>query len=77
MAKFVVELPHDEQRCQPVVSAMLERGPEFLSSFDWGCEHGRHTAWGTIEANSEEEARAKLPTSLRQEAVITEVSKKR
>ncbi len=76
MARYMVEIPHDEETCEPSVMAMLDRGPEFLSSFDWGCDHGRHTAWGTVEANSEEEARAKLPASLRDDAIVTEVTKK-
>ncbi len=76
MAKYLVELNHDEHTCRPSVDDMLERGPEFLSHFDWGCDAGVHTAWGTFEASSEDEVRAQLPGSLQQRARIIKVSKK-
>lgn len=76
MAKYLIELPHEEDECGPSVERMMERGPEFLSRFDWGCESGIHTAWGAVDAESEEEARNKLPASLRDRARIIRVAKK-
>ncbi|MCL5026080.1 MAG: hypothetical protein M1531_06250 [Chloroflexi bacterium] len=76
MAKYLIELEHEEGECVPSVEKLMERGPEFLGDFDWGCEVGVHRAWGTVEAETEAEARRLLPVSLQDRAHVIKVTKK-
>ena len=77
MAKFLIEVPHDEEEteCIRVVESFLTYGSHFVMNADWGCMDGVHKAWITIEAENKDEARAILPPSSRDQAVIVRLNK--
>ena len=77
MAKFLIEVPHDEEEteCIRVVESFLTYGSHFVTHADWGCMDGVHKAWITIEADSKDEARAILPPASRANAKIVCLNK--
>lgn len=75
MARFLIESPHTNQGCLEALDIILEKDPELLAKFDWGCGLGYHTGWAIVEAGSEAEVRAMIPTSLRSQARIFRVDK--
>ncbi len=72
---YLIESPHTKEECLQALDGALARGPRFLAQFDWGCMAGDHTAWATVEAKSEAEAREMVPPIVRGKARIVPVSK--
>jgi hypothetical protein len=72
MPKFLIEVPHSEDRkaCARVVDVFLKTGSHFLSTADWGCRDGDHKAWMVVDVDSKEEARGIVPPAFRAEARI-------
>ena len=73
MDRFLVEAPHDPKDCKRVVESVYAQG--FLYHCDWGCVGGVHTAWVTIEAESESQALWVVPPILRDNARAIKIEK--
>ena len=76
MARFLIEVPHeeDEVACARAIEIFLKTGSHFLSKADWGCTDGEHKAWIIVDVDEKEEARAILPPAFRSEAKIVKLS---
>ena len=75
MAKtYLIESKHTEAECLNVLD-ILEQNPQLLDRCYMACMSGNHTGWATVEADDESKARNMLPTDLRVNAKVTEVSK--
>ncbi len=77
MERFLIEVPHDEQRvaCARVVEIFLKTGSHFVTHADWGCRDGEHKAWIIAEVDSKDEARCILPPAFRSQAKIVQLNK--
>ena len=77
MARFLIEVPHDEEvaSCMQVVQTFLLTGSHFLSNADWGCADGEHKAWIIVDVDSKEEAVGLLPPVFRPKAKIITLNK--
>ena len=77
MAKFLVEVPHEEEvlACARVVEIFLKSGSHFVTNADWGCRDGEHKAWILIDVDNKEEARRILPPAFRSQAKIVNLCK--
>ena len=77
MPKFLIEVPHPEERvaCLQVVHLFLTTGSHYLSNCDWGCMDGDHKAWLTVDVDSKEEALRILPPLFRKQAKIVQLNK--
>jgi len=72
---YIIESRHTPQECLRALDDVLERGPEVLDRFEWGCAKGEHTGWALVEAGSESEVRGMIPESVLDKTRIVEVSK--
>jgi hypothetical protein len=72
MAKFLIEVPHEEETvaCARVVEVFLKTGSHFLTHAEWGCMDGEHKAWIIVDVGSKAEARSILPPAFRAQAKI-------
>ena len=77
MARFLIEVPHEEETvaCARVVEIFLKTGSHFLTHTDWGCMDGEHKAWLIVEVDSKEDARRILPPAFRSQALIVGLNK--
>ncbi len=77
MAKFLIEVPHEEEEveCARVVEVFLKTGSHYLTNADWGCEDGEHKAWLVVDVESKAEALQILPPAFRSQAKIVTLSK--
>jgi len=77
MAKFFIEVPHEEGRlaCARAVQILLSTGSHYLTNADWGCNDGVHKGWMTVEVGSKEEAWSILPPAYRSQANIVKLNK--
>ena len=75
MARFLSESPHTKEECLQALDGLVEQGPGVLEQYQFGCMAGDHTGWATVEANSEAEAREKVPAVVRGKARVVPVSK--
>jgi len=75
MAKYVVESTHTPEECLNALDEMLEKGPDTLDKFVWGCHSGVHKGWAYVDADNEDEACAIIPKSSQEKTKVTEVSK--
>jgi hypothetical protein len=75
MSRYLIETSHTPEECLLALDQVLERGPDVLDKFDWGCMAGDHTGWAVIEAESRSELEDKLPSSILDGARIVEVKK--
>jgi hypothetical protein len=77
MAKFLIEVPHEDKKieCARVVQLFLETGSHFLTHADWGCRDGEHKAWIIADLKNKEEARYILPPVFRSQAKIVQLNK--
>ncbi len=73
MAKFMVEVPHSKEECLKMLDEMMENKPKQLDKFYWGCSTGNHTGWAFMDADTENEVRNMLPSTMRDEVRITKV----
>ena len=77
MARFLIEVPHEEETvaCARVVEIFLKTGSHYLTHTDWGCIDGDHRAWLIVEVDSKEDARRILPPAFRSHARIVGLNK--
>jgi hypothetical protein len=75
MSRYLIETSHTPEECLQDLDRVLERGPDILAKFDWGCMAGDHTGWAVIEAESKARLEDKLPLSILDRARIVEVGK--
>jgi hypothetical protein len=75
MSRYIIETSHTPEQCLQALDQVLERGPDLLGKFDWGCMAGDHTGWAVIEAESRERLRGRVPPSILDSARIVEVGK--
>jgi len=76
MARFLIEVPHDESSaaCARTVEVFLRTGSHFLTHADWGCKDGEHKAWLVVEVDSRDEARNVIPPMFRAQAKIVQLN---
>ena len=76
MARFLIEVPHEEEQvaCARVVEIFLKTGSHFLSRADWGCMDGEHKAWIIVDVENKDEARSILPPAFRSQAKIVQLN---
>lgn len=72
---YIIESRHTPQECLRALDDVLERGPDVLDRFEWGCAKGEHTGWALVEAGSESKVRDMIPESVLDKTRIVEVSK--
>ena len=72
MARFLIEVPHEENtvECVRAVELFLRTGSHFLRNADWGCKDGEHKAWIIVDVDSRDEARVIVPPQYRSQAKI-------
>jgi len=77
MPSFLIEIPHsgDLTECKQVIKLFVESGSHLLSNADWGCKDGVHKAWFISDFESKDEALKIIPTFLRHNAHIIELTK--
>jgi hypothetical protein len=75
MPMFMIESPHTKEECLGALDGIVEESPEYLSKFSFGCMAGDHTGYATVEADSVEEARKLVPSSVRGKAKVVPVTK--
>jgi hypothetical protein len=75
-ARFLIEVPHEAAMvaCARVVDVFLKTGSHFLSTADWGCKDGVHSAWMLVEVDSKEEARGIVPPAFRAQATVVQLN---
>ncbi len=73
MKRYLVETPHSAENCQMVIEEVHAMG--YLHYFEWGCESGVHCGWGFVEAESELGASMTVPSVVRGESRVVEVTK--
>ena len=76
MAKFLIEVPHEEAmlECARAVEVFLTTGSHFLSHADWGCKDGVHKAWMVVEVDSKNEARGIVPPAFRSQTKVVQLN---
>jgi hypothetical protein len=72
---YIVESRHTPQECLRALDDVLERGPELLDKFEWGCAKGEHTGWAMLEGSSASDIGMMIPSSMSSETRVIEVSK--
>jgi hypothetical protein len=77
MAKFLLELPHEEEKlaCARSIKLLLETGSHLLTKVEWGCDDGEHKGWVIVELDNKEEARSIIPYVMRSDARIVQLNK--
>jgi len=77
MARFLIEVPHDEDpgECARAVQFFLTTGSHFMTHADWGCSDGVHKAFIIVEADSKDEARNFIPRVFHSQATIVQLNK--
>ncbi|MFN2196633.1 MAG: hypothetical protein ACK2UW_10990 [Anaerolineales bacterium] len=77
MPKFLVEVPHDEDRmaCIQAIQAFVETGSHFLANAEWGCEDGEHKAWIIVDVEDKATARAIVPPNYRHNTSIVRLTR--
>ena len=72
---YMVQLPHTPKDCLDAITKIKDKGPEFLSTFEFGCASGDHTAYAFMNGASREEVTKMLPADAQAGAKITRVEK--
>jgi hypothetical protein len=73
MEKFLVISNHTGPECAKALKEVLAIG--YLTHFDWGCKDGVHTGWAILEAEDKGEAMMSVPTFLRNQAKVVQLTK--
>jgi len=76
MARFLIEVPHEEGTvaCARTVELFLTTGSHFLSHADWGCKDGDHKAWMIVDVDSKDAALHIVPPALRRQAKVVRLN---
>ena len=77
MPRYMIQASHDPSHdgCVRVLDAFLRAGAHYLTNADWGCLAGDHTAWITVEADDDYQARLMVPPVIRRDAQVTKLNK--
>ena len=75
MEKYFIESKHTQEECLRALDEILAKGPDALSKVEWGCMAGDHTGYSIVEARSEKDALATVPTFLRGKARAVKLNK--
>jgi hypothetical protein len=78
MARYLVQSQHTPAECLNGLDQVLAQGEGTLATYDFACavgDHSNHICYTSIEAGSADEARGKLPSGIRSQAMVTEVGK--
>jgi len=73
MKRFIVISHHTGADCVRALKETLAIG--YLTHFDWGCKDGTHAGWAILDAESKAQAMMSVPTFLRSQAVVVELTK--
>ena len=73
MKRFLVVSNHTSADCNLALKEVLAIG--YLTHFDWGCKDGVHTGWAILEAENKAEAMMSVPTFLRNQAHVVQLTK--
>lgn len=73
MKRYLVISHHTGADCIKALKETLAIG--YLTHFDWGCKDGDHTGWVILEAADKAQAILSVPTFLRGEARVVELTK--
>ncbi len=72
--KYMIETPHTKEECLRALDEELDKGPEILKKFNYGCMAGDHTGYALVDVKDEAEARKLVPGFLIGKARIVEVT---
>ncbi len=72
MAKYFMEIPHEEQDCAQAIQLLNIRG--YIGKLEWGCSGGNHTGVIITEADSKDQLLNILPPLLRPKARVVELN---
>lgn len=73
MKRYIVISRHSGEDCNRALKESLAIG--YLTHYDWGCKDGNHTGWAIIEAENKEQAMLSVPTFLRNQAEVVQLTK--
>ncbi len=73
MKRFLVISNHTAEDCNRAIKETLAVG--YLTHYDWGCKDGEHTGWAVLEAEDKEQAMLSVPTVLRGQARVVQLTK--
>ena len=73
MKRFLVISHHTGGDCVRALKEVLAIG--YLIHFDWGCKDGVHTGWAVLEAEDKTQALLSVPTFLREQAHVVQLTK--
>lgn len=73
MKRFLVISHHTSEDCVKALKEALAIG--YLTHFDWGCKDGAHTGWAILEAEDKTQAMMSVPTFLRGQAQVIQLTK--
>lgn len=77
MPEFMIEVPHAAEECFVAVSEAL-RHPDarrMLTATYWGCSGGTHTTWLVHEFEDAREAKALVPSLLKDTARVVQLTR--
>jgi hypothetical protein len=75
MAQYLIESKHTKEQCLQALDNLLDKGPDVLNKFEFGCMAGDHTGWATVEADNQQQAEELIPKPLRSQTRVVQVSK--
>jgi hypothetical protein len=73
--QYLVEIPHTVEECLASLDETKALGQEKLNQWTWGCVFGNHTAYCIVNAKSETEALANVPSAERAKAKVFPLTK--
>ena len=73
--QYLVEVPHTVEQCLASLDETKAMGAEKLNQWSWGCMFGDHTAYLIVNAKSEAEALANVPSAERPLAKVFPLTK--
>jgi hypothetical protein len=74
-SKYLVIAPHTADQCLATLDGISAANAKALATWDFGCKSGDHTGYMTVMASSDDEVKAMLPESMRDQAKIVKLSK--
>ncbi len=77
MPRYMIQESHEpsHEACVRALDAFLRAGAHYLTNAEWGCQVGVHTAWITVEADDDYQARLMVPPVIRRTAQVTRLNR--
>lgn len=77
MARFLIEVPHEEETiaCAKAIKILFESGSHFITHADFGCTDGIHKAWIVVDVDTKAEARNMVPAAYRKAATVVTLNR--